>query len=567
MGDIMLTKFKTEILIIVDIDDANSVNLIYYSKQEGLIKYSLFSESEEAKLDNFYVSYDVQNVLTASVINKINNAINLQENLTVSWVFTGEITRYSKNNLSELVTKFFSSLKKIGSINKVIIDKYNLINYLTIFPNNLLVLNMEGLLNKLPLTIINNKFFGLKNGVNLTYLDSEKEFRFTPKIQNIYFQDNSSVLKIANIDIPKGYLWFWRKDDTYYTYDLRLKLSQKYDLVYLDKTFSEKKDSNWSVVLSKLLIKKILAKKKLEPSDYLVKAKKEYYINVGKLESKDLLVINGQRVEKGEPLNKNISLNMIMESLVYLSPGKGVINTKHLKQGFISVISSDVHKKDIHWLDNIDKEVISANSFDLTFKLKVNSIPLYSAIGNNSEGILICAENYEVAERYASELPNLIIVCNLNLSVEKLLNLYMLGVKAVILPCFKSIDMIPNSYWDFFSLGVFMKDANRIQPTLWHYLLLHQHNPCYFDTTNYELKLPYDFNKESKFNLMALSSEKRTTLNIVREIKKGSKVLLTNSRGAFQECEVKYRDHNRLTLYNLMSGELLSESIDNVTLI
>jgi hypothetical protein len=161
------------------------------------------------------------------------------------------------------------------------------------------------------------------------------------------------------------------------------------------------------------------------------------------------------------------------------------------------------------------------------------------------------------------------VLCKQALDHKQIKNLFLQGVRAVIVPEVKDLDKIEPAYWQLFALGVFSPDSEVFPENIMKILLLRQFYECFLDSFTMELKFRSETVESKTFAKSPTTYKqlKQTMFSPRKEIKKGSNVLMTSKGRLFRQAKVMHRDGDELRLLDNESEELFAETIDNVKLI
>lgn len=581
----LLKKLGTEQLVIIDIDDSFSATTYCINASTGM--HSIVIEADNGvevdyRLDNYHVTYHVDEILTKALIDQIQKELQLDNSLQTVWLFTGEVITHCNNAILDFVQIFFSNLSiDLPINNKVVIDKYSLANYLEVLPANFLDHNFRASFAILPITIFNLNNLPSKEMVKLKYKDgSDFNYYIQKKRDNFITVDRSGYLfEYLNLSFSSGVIWLWQLPQK--TNSIRLpKLSFLANIIpfheikpfiTLSNSVKQMKATMWHVPIGTAAYKKLEIGEALDLSkrQRFLRDQAEQYLYVPGMKKEDFLVVNGQKVLAGEVLNKkNKSGGLIRKEVI--APTTGIISFKYLDEGFLAIRSQELYLRDMGWLKDSSTRVMKKlPENNIAVMVESYCVPLSVVKGSNFFGNLVCLSNIKELDQYQDNPQTMAFVVRETVNYQEVLAAFNRGIKAIIVPDILGMEKIAPDFWQLFSLGVYSKACSYFPDHVMTQLLLRQFNECFFDSQSKQFKIRLDDEASATFmpeHLPKSKIESDRTINSTALVK-GALVKSTSYQTLFRAAKIIHRDRNALLLQDLETEQLFSETTDNVKLV
>lgn len=575
--DLILQKLGVEQLVILDVDNAYDCSLIKYTIADGL-QMNHFS-LDTPDLDNKIVYTDVKKVWTKQFLQSLFGKVKLVEDASTAWLVTGEVVTASNNNVAVLVRELFLNLEvALPPVNVLLIDKFQLFNYLSSFSEGFLKPNLTRIFEVLPFTIFNLDLLPDRNNIKLRFAHNNvvKTVKVFDNIINLVRVDAAGFLfDYRFLKFAKGYIWFYNKaKDSKLTPAKLLTLAtmtfpKLKQLNVLQHTLRLEKQATWEVKLSKDLLEKIEVGRRLEleADEISQHYKPEHYLLVGNVKKTDLSVINGQKVAKGEQLNNTPGWNLLSTRKRILAPASGVVSTKYLDSGFLKISETTATSKDMSWLNEVKARVIGKSDTRVKLQLKVTALPLYYTQGKGQLEVALFAPHLGEAFDLLSAAPGSIAIINERLSVQEIEKLYSAGAKAIVAPSVESLRL-PKNYFQLFGLGVLNQTATAFPPSIAKLFFEQQFTEVYLNVELSELQFPAE-KSGFKFAHSYTKEQKQKLQDQQSRLRKGARVLLTTPENLFREAKVLHidKESGELILRDLNSAQVYKQPRERVSIV
>lgn len=579
----LLVKLKTEQLVVIDMDDANTLTVYTFSRTSGYSKQSLpGSESLETQWQNhnYHVTYSVAEVLTKANISYLSKSLKLDNAYDTCWLFTGEIVAYFNNSFLDFVYTLFSNLTlELPLTNRIIIDKFALLNYLQALPTQTLSLNFASCFHELPLRVFNRDLLPNKDQVRLNYRDGDQQNYYLQQKRENWLEVKQAgyLYDYLNLDFQPGLLWFWRLPAARKNIQLPKLNLLRFAKPAALKPFTmmtahirQSKYTPWRIPVGAAIYKQA------EPGVKLKVAKRqsfsreavEYFIHTPGLNKEELLVVNAQKVLRGEILNRRG--RGLVHSSQYVAPVSGTVSLKYLAEGFLAIRTQELNHRDLAWLveeGQLVTKKLPVNTLEV--ELASYCLPLSVLKGPGVFNNLVCLHSSKEVEQYQPNLPNLTLVVRETIDYQTLLGLYDKGARAVVAADVLGFEKIASSFWSLYSLGVYSRACGYLPDYLFSQLLLRQYNECYLDPISRELKVRFSDNYSQTFTPEKLPQSSLAKLAVVDDsvVGKGDLVKSLSHLTLFRAAKVLHRDQQDLMLLDLETQQLFADSVDNVKLV
>jgi hypothetical protein len=576
--DVLLSKTKSEQLLLIDCDDENTITLYQYSRTEGKRKSRgpLVQQGEGYSAQNFS-PIRIEDLTIDKISRFVENSAVIDETLDTAWLFTGELVSYLNTNIGHFLLEFYREFQgDLPLRNTVYLDKYNLLNYELLLGTDYFRANFGGSFYKYPLTIFRLALLPSESNIEMNMVDGSTR-KVNPKFSKgmpiFSTRQSGHLFKYANLTFTPGEVWFWSPSKggnaksqflPYAELENKPLKSYSYPELFCDLH----KKSKWEIPVSRVIYNSAEVGKPLEFSkrQRFVTEKRESFVYMPHVKKNDLLVINGQKVVKTEPLNKVRNIKLVMQTKQHEANSTGKISTQYFADhSFIAIENSADFKRDLGWLkDDAWKVAHKLKNQRLGISIGSSIVPLQDSLGVSFFGNMIFVHDFAEVDEYGSEVIGLLLVCKHELSVDQLQSLYDKGVKAVVCPNVNGVDKLPRQYWQIFSLGIISDKCKQIPDYMVKSLLRLQSSECYLDVHSLELKIRYVNNAKGVF---ISPKDKRPEVIGNDAIKKGSRVRGVTQANFSREYSVLHREGSELKLLDKQTEKVLHEQIDNVILI